>query len=253
MAEFPALPIFTDAYLADTRHLTAAQHGAYLLLLMMAWRTPDCSLPDDDEILSRWAAMDSRTWQRNRAAVLQFWRKSEDGRFRQGRLSDERKKSALRRDQQQQAGIASALKRNERRSTDVPTSVSTKRQPPSLPFPKENNKHLPLTTAHEAKTVDNSPERKKGFNNFLEGGGRGEFADPSVAKKIGAVLPSATFDIKRHLTEKVLEDARKAAPGWDVYALATIYNEGIGKRGVPDRPGLAFVGWCKNYTKGNPP
>jgi hypothetical protein len=43
MAEFPALPLWTDAYLGDTRHLSQSEHGAYLLLLITAWRTPNCS------------------------------------------------------------------------------------------------------------------------------------------------------------------------------------------------------------------
>jgi uncharacterized protein YdaU (DUF1376 family) len=91
MAEFPALPLFTDAYLSDTRHLSAAQHGAYLLLLMTAWRMPDCALPDDDDTLARWACMDRRTWERNKPVVMAFWTRSEDAKWRQGRLLDERK------------------------------------------------------------------------------------------------------------------------------------------------------------------
>lgn len=47
MADFPALPLWTDAYLADTTDLTAEQHGVYLILLMLAWRRSDCALPDD--------------------------------------------------------------------------------------------------------------------------------------------------------------------------------------------------------------
>lgn len=119
MAEFPALPLFTDAYLADTRHLTAAQHGAYLLLLMMAWRTPDCALPDDDTLLSRWAAMDLRGWKTNKNVIMAFWKKTKDGRWRQGRLLDERELAEARRDQRIHAGKASALKRHNTRSTPV--------------------------------------------------------------------------------------------------------------------------------------
>jgi uncharacterized protein YdaU (DUF1376 family) len=91
MAQFPALPLFTDAYLADTRHLSTEQHGAYLLLLMEAWRRPACSLPDDDELLARLACMSMESWQVQRATVMAFWKL--DGRkkeWTQSRLTDER-------------------------------------------------------------------------------------------------------------------------------------------------------------------
>lgn len=91
MAQFPALPLFTDAYLADTRHLSAEQHGAYLLLLMEAWRRPSCSLPDDDDMLARLACMSAERWAFNRDAVMAFW--TYDGRrkeWTQLRLTDER-------------------------------------------------------------------------------------------------------------------------------------------------------------------
>lgn len=52
MAQFPALPLFTDAYLADTLHLTDAQRGIYLKLLMLTWRSPECRLPNDNEWLA---------------------------------------------------------------------------------------------------------------------------------------------------------------------------------------------------------
>lgn len=52
MAQFPALPLFTDSYLADTLHLTDAQHGIYLKLLMLTWRSPECRLPNDDQWLA---------------------------------------------------------------------------------------------------------------------------------------------------------------------------------------------------------
>jgi len=53
MADFPSLPLWTDAYLADTADLDACEHGCYLVLLMIAWRRPDCSLPNDLEWMRR--------------------------------------------------------------------------------------------------------------------------------------------------------------------------------------------------------
>lgn len=53
MAMFAALPLFTDSYLADTRHLTRAQHGTYLLLLILMWRSPQCRIPNDHEWIAK--------------------------------------------------------------------------------------------------------------------------------------------------------------------------------------------------------
>lgn len=89
MSEFPSLPFFTDAYLADTRHLSTLEHGAYLLLLMMAWRQSDCRMPNDDDTLAKWAGVDARTWKRIKPRVMAFWTLAED-RWSQSRLSKER-------------------------------------------------------------------------------------------------------------------------------------------------------------------
>ena len=53
MAKFPHLPLWVDAYLADTLHLTHEEHGLYLMLLMTIWRSPDCKIPNDLEWVKR--------------------------------------------------------------------------------------------------------------------------------------------------------------------------------------------------------
>lgn len=53
MAEFAALPLFTDSFLADTAHLTDAEAGRYLRLLMLIWRSPGCRIPNDPDWLAR--------------------------------------------------------------------------------------------------------------------------------------------------------------------------------------------------------
>jgi uncharacterized protein YdaU (DUF1376 family) len=115
MADFPALPLWTDAYLGDTRHLSQAEHGAYLLLLITAWRTHDCSLPDNDRLLARYACCDMRTWHRQKPTIMAFWN-LHDGRWTQKRLSAERKYVAERSSKRAEAGSrggrASAVARN---------------------------------------------------------------------------------------------------------------------------------------------
>src|SRR5688572_13744582 len=89
MSRFPSLPLFTDAFLADTGHLSAQETGAYMLLLMIAWRSPECSLPNDDGRLAKWARVDLRTWKRIKPVVMEFWTLA-GGRWTQKRLSKER-------------------------------------------------------------------------------------------------------------------------------------------------------------------
>lgn len=53
MTRFPSLPLWTDAWTAGTRHLTDAQRGILLSLLILMWEAPQCRIPNDDEWLAR--------------------------------------------------------------------------------------------------------------------------------------------------------------------------------------------------------
>lgn len=123
MAEFPALPLWTDAYLGDTTHLTTIEHGAYLLLLMTAWRSPDCRLPDDDRLLARYARCTAGQWKRLRP-ILQPFFTVESGHWRQGRLTDEALAVRQKKEAAAANGRASALKRKGRHSTERNASES---------------------------------------------------------------------------------------------------------------------------------
>ena len=88
MAEFPSLPLWTDAYLGDTGHLTTIEHGAYLLLLITMWRSKECRLADNDVLLARYARLTAGQWRRIRVILEPFF-KVKDGWWTQGRLTDE--------------------------------------------------------------------------------------------------------------------------------------------------------------------
>lgn len=70
----PWMPLYVADYRAHTAHLNAAQHGAYLLLIMYYWRVGN--LPQDDEQLARVACMTPPEWKRNRSTIAAFF---EDG------------------------------------------------------------------------------------------------------------------------------------------------------------------------------
>lgn len=72
MAEFPSMPLWTGDYLADTQDLSAEEHGVYMLLLMAQWRSPDCTLPDDDQRLSRMAKVGLKKWRKLRPRVMEI-------------------------------------------------------------------------------------------------------------------------------------------------------------------------------------
>ena len=57
MAAFASLPLFTDAWVADTKHLTRLARGTYHDLLVLIWRSPECRVPNDDAWLAPRLAM----------------------------------------------------------------------------------------------------------------------------------------------------------------------------------------------------
>lgn len=64
MAQIDDMPLDTNAYLADTGHLSTFEHGAYLLILMAMWRTPDGWISNDDQYLARASRMTNDKWRK---------------------------------------------------------------------------------------------------------------------------------------------------------------------------------------------
>lgn len=97
MSNQPAyIPLFGNDYLGDTMHLTTEEHGAYLLLMIAAWKQDDCGLPLDDKKLAAVVRLPARKWAAIKDTILEFWT-VDNGRIYQRRLCKEfdyaRKKS----------------------------------------------------------------------------------------------------------------------------------------------------------------
>ena len=147
MAEYAAMPLWTDAYLGDTTHLTTIEHGAYLLLLMAMWRA-DGKLPNDDKLLARYARVTAGQWKRIKPVLWPFFRVSSDS-ITQGRLTDELE--AVRQKSRRQSDNAKSrwLKTNE---TDDATALP----PQSHGYATHTHTHTTNTDANasDADSVD---------------------------------------------------------------------------------------------------
>ncbi len=66
MSKAPSMPMYWDAYLADTTHLDTTEHGAYLLLLAAMWRR-NGTVPDDDRDNARIVGLSAVKWRKVKA------------------------------------------------------------------------------------------------------------------------------------------------------------------------------------------
>ena len=71
MSKAPSMPMYWDAYLADTTHLTTEEHGAYLLLLAAMWRR-DGSVPDNDKDNARILGLSVAKWRKTKSRLASF-------------------------------------------------------------------------------------------------------------------------------------------------------------------------------------
>jgi uncharacterized protein YdaU (DUF1376 family) len=65
------MPLHIDDYLADTGHLSGAEHGAYLLLIMHYWQNG--SLPENERLIARIARMDPAQWTDSRDVLAMLF------------------------------------------------------------------------------------------------------------------------------------------------------------------------------------
>lgn len=61
------MPLYIADYLAGTAHLTTAEHGAYLLLIMHYWTKG--GLPADDDTIRRITRMSNRQWAQSKEVL----------------------------------------------------------------------------------------------------------------------------------------------------------------------------------------
>jgi uncharacterized protein YdaU (DUF1376 family) len=123
------MPLVIGDYLKDTMHLDAAEHGAYLMLLMHYW--VNGALPDDDRKLSAISRCSPSEWPRIRETIADFF-DIDGGFWKHGRVEKELNRAKTLQERAITAGRASATKR-QLKPNKTSTKAATKSQLKSNP------------------------------------------------------------------------------------------------------------------------
>ena len=118
MSSLPYMQLYVSDYLADTAHLNATQHGAYLLLLMNYWQKGK-PLDNAGDRLAFVARMSAEEWEDNREILAEFFWVDGDI-WTHARVENDLAKVREKSEQSSYAGKRSGLVRKMNdRSTDV--------------------------------------------------------------------------------------------------------------------------------------
>lgn len=123
MTARPWMPLYIADYRADTTRLCAAEHGAYLLLIMEYWHSG--SLPADDRQLARVACMTDKEWRKAKPAIAPYF---QDG-WKHKRIDAELARAA----EISSKRRASALQRHSKHDANAGANAHTLHTPHSEP------------------------------------------------------------------------------------------------------------------------
>lgn len=143
MAALPYMQLYVADYLADTAHLSAIEHGAYLLLMFNYWQRGESFKAKDEQTLNKRLAsvarLSSDEWENARETLSEFFETSETE-WRHHRIDRDLDAVNTKSEKAKAAGKASAASRSIIRSTDVQrtlnhtdteTDTEEKKKPPT--------------------------------------------------------------------------------------------------------------------------
>ena len=165
------MPLYISEYLADTMHLNAQQHGAYMLLLMHHWRAG--GVPNDDAQLSAIARCDAASWKKAVWPVLRPFFTVDGDKLIQKRAIAEREVADELVDKRSRAGKEGADKRwgRDRKAQDdgkgIAKPLANECQPQwqndaPIPSPLPSPSLRSVEGAHDdAPPADPKPEKRQ--------------------------------------------------------------------------------------------
>lgn len=132
----PYIPLYIDDFDGATAHLSLEEEGAYMRLIKLAWRTPGCSIVNDDAWIARKIRMTPDAFESIGRPILKEFFKLSRGRWVQVRLKKEFDKLADMKRERSEAGkrggVAKALKN---KGIDPSKATALNKQPEPEPEP----------------------------------------------------------------------------------------------------------------------
>ncbi len=194
MSEHPWMPLYVADYLADTSHLCAAEHGAYMLLIMHYWMNGN--LPDNDVHLSRIARMSTKEWSAHKATIAALFQpgwlhKRIDRELQRANDISDRRSTAGR-----TAGKASAAARQR-----IVNESSTPEQPKPNPLQSQSQEQAAQQSAPEIEKADRAEVELRSA--------AGERAPPADFDAILALIDKG-YDLVKDIIPVVRDRAGKA-------------------------------------------
>jgi uncharacterized protein YdaU (DUF1376 family) len=140
MTSLPYMQLYVSDYLADTAHLTAQQHGAYMLLLMNYWQRGK-ALDNSNERLSHVARLSPEEWADAKPTLEEFFI-VEGNLWTHTRVEDDLEKIREKSAKASFAGKRSVVARNlNERSTNAEQALNHKEEDKEEEEDKDINKN----------------------------------------------------------------------------------------------------------------
>ena len=168
MTSLPYMQLYVSDYLADTAHLNAQQHGAYMLLLMNYWQRGK-PLDNTGDRLAYVARMTAEEWEDSREILSEFF--IVDGNiWSHRRIENDLAKVREKSDQAKYAGLKSSVKRKSNARSTEPENESNE-TPTTVEHPLSDRSTFvehPFNHKEEEEDIDKDENKDKDINNDFE-------------------------------------------------------------------------------------
>lgn len=244
MSQAPSMPMYWDAYLADTTHLEIHEHGAYLLLLAAMWRR-NGSIPDDDKDNARILGISKAKWMKIKDRLKPFL-EYENGEITQKKLqktwSKTQEKITRNRENGAKGGRPKINKTNNLTKPDGLISDNPNESKPE-PEPEPLSVGPDESDLFSANNETEKPKRKVITKHSFPEWIKPDHAQGILDQRRGKKAPVTEFWLKQFIKKMEVVRERKGDPNaaialiidknWQGFEADWFFNNGISNQGQP--------------------